>query len=141
MTPVPRPTGYGHEEVDAMAAGIEWRERDGKRYLRVDYTVTQDVRVLEAMVHQVEQEVLAAGPGQRVLAVVGDPSSAVMVQVRGLALQSYRSVHQGAGTVISVAGLSRSGAVVLRTFNALGALGRLAGFQDEGPAVDWLLSH
>ena len=121
--------------------GIEWRERDGKRYLRVDYTITPEVDQLARMVRRVEQEVMAAGPGQRVLAVVGDPSSPEMVQVRGRALESYRSVHRGARTVISVAGLSRSGALVLRTFNALGAAGRLAGFPREPEAVDWLLTH
>jgi hypothetical protein len=124
-----------------MVPGVEWCERDGKRYLRADYTVTMDPQQLRTMLREVSDQVILAGPDQNVLAIVGNPHSAAMAELGRGALSTYRDVHLGARTRISVAPLPRSAVVMLRAFHALGGRGLVAGHQDEAAALDWLLSH
>lgn len=121
--------------------GLEWRERDGKRYLRMEYRSAPTLEARLAMTRDAEQQLVAAGPGQRFLVDVHDLSGAEIAELARDGLAAYRRVHLPNRTRIAGAGLSRSAALVLRSFYAIGARGRMAGFEDEAPALDWLLSH
>lgn len=124
-----------------MVPGVEWCERDGKRYLRVDYTVATGLDQLLAMNEAMNEAVAAAGANQRVLTVVDEAKQEGLSEVSKAALAAYRKVHQPLRTRFAVGGLSRAAAITLRAFNMIGARGRLAGFQTEAEALDWLLSH
>lgn len=121
--------------------GLEWRERDGKRYLRMEYRAVPTLEARLAMTRDAEQQLVAAGPGQRFLVDVHDLSGAEIAELARDGLAAYRRVHLPNRTRIAGVGLSRSAALVLRSFYAIGARGRMAGFEDEAPALDWLLSH
>lgn len=121
--------------------GLDWREQDGKRYLRVDYTIARDQDWLLAISREADRVILQAAPGQRLLAVIDGVSSGDLVELARHGLKNFRQVHQPRRTLISAAGMPRSAATLLRSFNALGARGRIAGFPNEPEALDWLLAH
>lgn len=124
-----------------MVPGVEWCERDGKRYLRVDYTAAAGVEHLLAMSREMDEQVAAAERGQRVVVVVDEGKQEGMIELSKAGLAGYRKVHHPRGTRFAVAGIPRAATIMLRAYNAIGARGRLAGFQTEPEALDWLLSH
>lgn len=124
-----------------MVPGVEWCERDGKRYLRVDYTVGTGLEQLLEMNREMNEQVAALEPRQRVLTVVDESQQDGMAELFKQGLTAYRKIHHPRCTVFAVAGLPRTATVMLRAFNTIGARGRLAGFRTEAEAVDWLLGH
>lgn len=124
-----------------MVPGVQWCERDGARYLRLDYTVASGVEQLLAMNEEMNEQVAAAGPQQRVLVVIDQRRQDGMTELSKAGLAAYRTVHQPLRTCFAVAGMPRAAAITLRAYNTLGARGRLAGFPDEAQALDWLLVH
>lgn len=121
--------------------GLDWREQDGRRYLRVDFTVAGDQDGLLALSRESDALILAAGPGQRLLAVIDGLPMDDLVELARNGLKKFRDVHQPGRTRIAAAGMPRSAATLIRSFNALGARGRIAGFPTEPEALDWLLAH
>lgn len=124
-----------------MSTGLEWRERDGKRYLRADYGAAGGLEQRLELSREGARLLETEDPGQRVLAVIDGVPASDIAELARFGLAVYRKVYLPRRTLISVAGMPRSAMTVLRTFNALGGRGRLAGFEQETDAVDWLLGH
>lgn len=124
-----------------MTTGLEWRERDGKRYLRMEYRAVPTLEQRLAMTREAEQQLKAEGLGARFLVAVHDLSAGEIAELARDGLAAYRTVHLPNRTRICAAGLPRSAAMVMRSFYAIGARGRMAGFEDEAQSIDWLLDH
>lgn len=124
-----------------MMPGLEWHERDGKRYLKMEYRAVPTLEQRLAMTREAERQLVADGPGSLFLVDVQGLGAGDIAELARDGLSTYRKVHVPNRTRICAVGLAKSAAMVLRSFYALGARGRMAAFEDEAQAVDWLLSR
>lgn len=121
-----------------MSARWQWRERDGVRFLAVDYRGTDDAQELALLLEI--SDILRGEPVGTPVLVYNDARLPTVEYAR-IAMEIGRTVFKPRQTRMAILGLPSAAVMGLRTFAAVTGGRRTAAFRDEEEAVGFLVQR